>query len=304
MIIHIGYHKTGTTWLQKTVFDDPAIGFVQPWKRADVIARLVLAEPFRFHADAERAHFASAAAEAARAGRTPVMSVERLSGNPHSGGYDAETIAERLARTFPEARVLICVREQRGMIASVYQQYVREGGVSSLRRYLDPPSRGSARVPMFSFAHFAYDALVSRYIDLFGADRVLVLPYEWLRKDPLGFVGRIAAFAGAAPPVRLVEERRNPALSGLAVLVKRPLNLALVRDRLNPHAPFDSGYLATAARRGVDRADRLTPRPVRRWFAGRAEHTVTTAVGRRYAESNRRLGELLSIDLGALGYDV
>jgi len=48
----------------------------------------------------------------------PVLSAERLSGNPDSGGYDSVHVAEYLAATFPEARVLIVIREQADMLVS------------------------------------------------------------------------------------------------------------------------------------------------------------------------------------------
>ena len=49
---------------------------------------------------------------AAESDSTPVLSAERLSGNPHSGGYDSLQTAERLHRLFPQAKVLVVVREQ------------------------------------------------------------------------------------------------------------------------------------------------------------------------------------------------
>ena len=48
-------------------------------------------------------HLAAATAE----GRTLVLSHERLSGYPSSGGYDRALIAERLNASFPEAKILI-----------------------------------------------------------------------------------------------------------------------------------------------------------------------------------------------------
>ena len=31
LLIHIGYHKTGSTWLQQRVFDNADIGYCVPW---------------------------------------------------------------------------------------------------------------------------------------------------------------------------------------------------------------------------------------------------------------------------------
>jgi hypothetical protein len=68
-----------------------------------------------------------------RGGLIPMVSSERLSGNPHSGGYDSAVLAERLHQVFPGARVLVMIREQRSMILSSWAQYVRVGGACLLR---------------------------------------------------------------------------------------------------------------------------------------------------------------------------
>lgn len=70
---------------------------------------------------------------AAESDSTPVLSAERLSGNPHSGGYDSLQTAKRLHRLFPQAKVLVVVREQTEEILSCYNQYVRAGGVLPYR---------------------------------------------------------------------------------------------------------------------------------------------------------------------------
>ncbi|TVQ32396.1 MAG: hypothetical protein EA376_05875 [Phycisphaeraceae bacterium] len=303
-LIHIGYHKTGTTWLQKHIFSNAQAGFSQPWTRGEIIDRFVLVSPFKFDAPSTRAALAPGFQTAERDGRIPVLSAERLSGNPHSGAYDGAVITERLHAAYPDAKVLICFREQRSMVASVYQQYVREGDVTSLRRYMRPPERGRARVPMFSWDYLEYDALIRRYRELFGAEQILAMPYEWLRRDATNFVRKITEFAGAdaieAPP----SERRNIALSGLAVIVKRPMNLLFVRDRINPLAPIDSYIVSMACRRGMEKIDRLTPGPIRRYFKSCDEARIRQEVGDRYRGSNRRLAEMLGVDLAELGYDV
>ena len=98
----------------------------------------------------------------------PVLSHERLSGYPHSGGFDSRAIAERLATVLPGARILIVVREQRSMIHSNYHQYVRDGGACPLHRYLQPPQPSMRRMPGFAAEFFAYDRLVETYRSHFG----------------------------------------------------------------------------------------------------------------------------------------
>ncbi len=304
MLIHIGYHKTGTTWLQNFLFNDRGAGFTQPWERGDIIDRLVLADVFAFDAIETRGYFAEKRREAEAQGLIPVLSAERLSGNPHSGGYDSRTVADRLRACFPEDRVLVVFREQKSMILSSYKQYVRVGGTSSLKRYLHPPEMGKPRVPLFRLDYFRYDRLVSYYRDLFGAERVLAMPFEHLKQDAAAFTKRICDFAGAKEPAEIKRERSNVALSGLAALLKRPVNALCVRDRVNPGALIDHPKFNTGMESLFETVDRLTPKGVQDWFDGRAKRAIAAHAGDHFREGNRRLGELVGVDLGALGYDI
>lgn len=129
MLIHIGFHKTGTSWLQQTLFaTDP---FVTPWRSREIAAQIILPNELSFDsAEALRALEDVAESGGGSTGREllRVLSWERLSGSPHAGGFDAAQIAGRLHEMYPDARVLIGVREQRSMTLALYRQYVRDGG--------------------------------------------------------------------------------------------------------------------------------------------------------------------------------
>jgi hypothetical protein len=302
-LIHVGYHKTASSWLQSALFEDACTGF-HAVPRPEILDRLVLVPPFEFDPATAREGFAGALAGARSRSAVPVLSHERLSGNPHSGGYDAALLADRVAAVFPDARVLIVIREQRSMIVSVYKQYVAEGGPASLRRYLHPPCAGRARLPMFRFGFFEYDRMIARYQALFARERVLVLAFEELKRAPRDFVERVAAFAGTAKPGELRWEAANVGLSALATALKRPLNLVLVRDRLNPLGWSERGGVQTLLRRGVEAVDGIAPGFLRDALERRLRERVEGEVGHRYRESNRRICELTGLDLAAYGYDL
>lgn len=136
VLLHVGLHKTGTTWLQRRFFDERSIGFRLPLHRGrDVKAALITPFPLDFDPAAAAARLIPLLREGGD-GTLPVISDERLSGNPHAGAYDRKEIAERLRAVFPGARVLVVIREQRSMIRSTYKQYVRMGGPNALDEYL------------------------------------------------------------------------------------------------------------------------------------------------------------------------
>ena len=169
MLVHIGFHKTGTTWLQQGLFSSKA--FNRRFTSTQIRDALVGPTSYQFDPETARALLPCDSASGCC-----VISDERLSGSPHAGGYDSSMVAERIAATFPDAKVLIVFREQRAMIHSVYQQYVRDGGAAPLAKYLRP--RGTYEIPQFRFEHFEFHHVISHYRRLLGDDQVLALPYE------------------------------------------------------------------------------------------------------------------------------
>jgi hypothetical protein len=306
ILIHIGYHKTGSGWLRRLFFSNAKTGF--GWLGKDPtnhpIRRLVAARPLEFDAARFQADFGQLMRPAGEAGLLPVISFERLTGHPYSGGYDGKEIADRLRAVFPEGRVLVVLREQRSMIVSTYKQYVREGGVCSPSRFVQPPTSRSMRMPLFDLRHFEYDWLLGYYRQLFGPECVLALTYEQFVEDPAWFVSAITAFAGGSLSDDALaslhfDSRSNPSPSAAALAMRRPLNRLGVLTDVNPSALLDSKRVLMLARR----TEQLK---VPAWLAARSEdrlrQTVAGAVGARFAESNRRVAELTGLDLARYGW--
>lgn len=127
-LIHIGYHKTATTWLQRSVFVSRDAGFALAGSSRDLPSYFANIHSFAFDPTAARDKFGPRVERAEEEGLVPALSAERLSGDPHRGGFDGKLVADRLAETFPEARVLVVFREQGSMLYSLYKQYMKRGG--------------------------------------------------------------------------------------------------------------------------------------------------------------------------------
>lgn len=297
-LLHIGYHKTGTTLLQKRVFPKP--GFALVAKTRALWPVFVTVEPFRFDARDARETFRSGIEEAGEKGLVPVLSAERLSGNPHSGGYDSEWIADRLAATFPGSRVLVVIREQADMLVSAYKQYLKRGGPGTLRQYAASPSE-IPRIPRFDPRFFEYHRLIGRYQELFGAENVLALPYELLKKTPRAFLARIGEFAGV-PVANPKDKVVKPSPSALSLSFKRQANRWIVRDDLNPAPPFEVEGANRALLKLSYWTDTRLPLGLRERHELRLRALAEELTKGRYAESNAATAELTGIDLSAFGY--
>jgi hypothetical protein len=299
-LLHIGYHKTGTTWLQKRVFPDTEAGFSFVAGPRIVHSAFVAVNPFDFDAGAVRKNFERGINEAEAQGLVPVFSHERLSGSPYAGGHDSRTNADRLAATFPEARILVVIREQASMLGSIYKQYLRSGGAASFDQYVTPPP-GTGRMPIFRFDFLEYHRLIGYYQQLFGVENVLALPYELLRENPGEFLARIGNFLGipiAAPKGAMA----NISPSALSLSLKRQVNRYVVRDGLNPAPPLEINNSNRALLKACRRIDERVPARLIEGYERRWRSYIKHKVGERYAKSNAITTKLIGIELGEFGY--
>jgi hypothetical protein len=163
LLAHVGYHKTGTTWLQREVFANPGLGFRVALDKEEVLRLLIEPRAVSFDAAGCRAAIAAALDSKEARQEVPVISSEELCGSPHSGAVLEKELADRLAATVPGARILIVIREQRAMLASAYKQFVRAGGTLSLDTFLSPASLGDPRTGLPDWRHYRYDGLIRCY---------------------------------------------------------------------------------------------------------------------------------------------
>lgn len=104
--------------------------------------------------------------------------------------------AERLKRLFPGANVLIVVREQVSRLVSHFCSR------ASLRLPGKPSSLDDlGRRVLLHGGGLDYDEIVRTYQDVFGRERVVVLPFELLVDAPHEFLAEIARLVRRSPVV-------------------------------------------------------------------------------------------------------
>lgn len=185
-IFHIGYHKTATTWFQNRFYPRVSNAVVMP--RARLRELLILPRALEFEVAPLHAELH------ATEGRL-IFCDEELSGNIHTGGHHGcltVDLARRLHASAPDAHVVLFLRNQIDMIASVYRQYVRVGGTYGIDRYLHHEKIRPNRAPLFDLGHFDYHRLVSHYVELFGREQVHVYLFEDFKRDNRGFLADYA----------------------------------------------------------------------------------------------------------------
>lgn len=302
VLLHVGYHKTATTWLQKLVFL-PEFQFWQVMTHKEIFDTVIAPHGLDFDPAPARRIIAGRAAAAPDGAAVDVISLEALSGLPFTGGRESDDLARRLKAIVPEARILLTIREQHAVIASVYMQYLLRAGTQSPEAFFD----GTPYDGYFAFSprNFEYDRLVGLYQDLFGADRVLALPQELIARDQTAAMDLLTRFSGNAPlaaagwtPVR----ERGVSYPQYAVPLLRRANY-FRREAMNLNPMIDLGPVGRLLYRG---AGWLARRPFLPAAWGKAK-PVTDLVRRRFggqfADSNRRLAGMLHHPVSLKGYE-
>ena len=119
--------------------------------------------------------------------------------------------ARALAGRFPEARILMAIRDQVDWLGSAYRYYVSQLA-SDRRSFLDFCETPKGAV-LLRAGH--YDLTIGAYREAFGAERVAVLRYEALRQDRSEFLASLCSFLGVEP----VDYQGAPANVGRSALV-------------------------------------------------------------------------------------
>lgn len=291
LIVHVGFHKTATSFLQEVLML-PVYGYRPLTHHRDVFAHIVQPHGFDFDPQGMRDLLADRMQDV-QPGEVPVMSSEILSGHPFQGGHQSDVYAQRVKAIAPDAKILITIRDQMAILPSVYMQYLKRGGTMRYDRFF----AGTNETGYFGFtpAHFAYDRLIGLYQSLYGADQVVVVQQESLKTDLDGAVAKLAVdlgntlFTGLKPAAKATYV---PSYPEYAVPVLRRIN-HVQASTLNPAPVMKLGTTPG----GLDRwAGAVLRRPPFKGWLG-SKTPVSDYVKREfdgyYTASNARLAKMI-----------
>ena len=225
MVVHIGYPRTASSFLQTQVFR--SLPNNVPARHYDTLPET-----------------GAALREQTNGVRSAIYSNEHL-----SGGIDGDHVeyAGVVQQAWPGARIIIVIRSQYSIFRSYYHLATKGGATKTF------PDFVKARLHRM----FLYRAMVERYWELFGADQVKVLLYEDLSRDPQAFLHEVIAFTGNDPAlsgdVRLGKIKTSATDIGMRILRWRNLALTPVA-RLFPDLVV---RLQTAGLPGLGLVERL-----------------------------------------------
>lgn len=174
--IHVGYPKNASTWFQSKLF--PFINNYKYITREETNKLFFFSDTFLFNPFEIKNHIDYTD------NKSFLFSSEALTTTIHYTwhmGALSKSCADKIKATFPNAKIIIFIRNQQSLITSAYQQYLKGGGSYRKRRYLYSKD-------VFKIEHLYYDKLIEYYDKLFGKENISVYPFEDFRNDPKKFV--------------------------------------------------------------------------------------------------------------------
>lgn len=201
--IHPGYPKTASTTLQKRLFskhpDLCYLGKPLTGELLDIeIAILNLdAEQFSQALPDLQSRFLSVMARSAASDRNVLLSHEGFLRPTRYEGHDILQTAKRIWQVFCEpikgdfdCHVLLTIRKQTDIIPSYFFDSISRSP-ARFRTFIEASLQGPGEGYL---ASLYYDAVVRRYADLFGRERVKVLPFEQFITRREAFMHELAGY--------------------------------------------------------------------------------------------------------------
>jgi len=198
-LVHVGLHRTGTTFLQKHVFPQLNVNFIHV-KGVDILKKHKLDNK-----------------------NSNVLSSEYFSGNPWNfdnenyGSNDRYKIADKIKEMYPDANILLVLRNQDDWKRSLYNQYKKSKGYLS-REEFDKK---------FDDEYLNFVDYSNYLIKTFGIDKVHILQYENLKKDYKGFIREICKILDVNIPYGIKNAVYNKSLTkGQEKILKKLRNIS------------------------------------------------------------------------------
>lgn len=217
-ILHIGLHKTGTTWFQKRFYTNVEnCNFID---REVVREKLLKPGVFQFNADAAALYFS-------RFSKKIIICEEDLTIGMRGNSLIQKELFERLKVVFPDACVIVFLRNQLEKIASAYCYYLKNnGGTFGFQRFLkyrheNPYSNFSFKPENLFYHHFL--ELMQQY---FKKENIFVYLYEDFAADNKKFLEGFSSVHNLQVDLdRISFDRENERIRNGLILIARFSNL-------------------------------------------------------------------------------
>lgn len=232
-----------------------------------------------------------------------IFSDDVISGRLFDNGWDNVATVYKLV---PNAKIIAVLRNQRSIINSAFRTYIKQGGIWTFTRYAEE---------VIKHRKYDYEALLTRYFDLYGRANCLVLLFEDLVRDPEAFLNVLLDFLNVDSRVRHDLDPVKQGPSNIYNEVIRWVNISLritcgASGRLGrrPSEPIPSTVAEEFRRSCLRYGISLDAFVIRKVFKKKylreqfRFQRYEQQIAQAYEDSNRKLEDLLQRDLREVGY--
>ena len=187
-IIHLGFPKTGTTWLQNRYFPKLDVNFIG---KAIYLSLDKDKIEFmdQFHQLINSNHISNSLTNIIKKtsiyvkneNKHNLISSEAILGNIWWGMRDMHNNISIIKEIFQEdVKIFVTIRSQIKMIESLYKQYILEGGRLSFSKFLNLNNQLFINFDLNSLKYARYYKFL---VNIFGRENVLFLPFELIQNN-------------------------------------------------------------------------------------------------------------------------
>lgn len=218
-VVHIGYPKTGTTFLQWEIFPHMKdYQYIDYHTCKGIFQEVIYLDDLDYNHGDVQSRLNKVIHQS-----NVIASFEALTGAPFTfKGLGRSNIPYRLENLGFE-KIIITIRNQVEIIDSLYRQYVIQGGVMKFKDFLNLNSKWNPYLRAFDLNYLKFHSLIECYFNVFGKENVLVLPQELLKSNAKEYYMRLFGFlndeAGANSSKKV-----NASLSNLSINLLRIIN--------------------------------------------------------------------------------
>lgn len=148
-----------------------------------------------------------------------LFSSESLVGNSVLNFKNNFEITTKLKTLFPDAKIFFVFRKQSDWLESLYNQHIsKEKKYVKINDYLRFKDNIFTKGKYLNVYAFNWLNIYQNYVNVFGKENVLALPYEMMRKDFNLFLSTFYDFSGIEPYYPDTVEDINPKMDEIVII--------------------------------------------------------------------------------------
>lgn len=300
LIIHVGVHKTGSSFLQQKIFpflaDTYITGHPAIRQNKDPLRtlqeKLIFSSPFMINYNNDKKNILDFIENLEH--QYLIFSHESLFGNPFENYRDHIFITNSLKQMLPAAKIFIVFRKQDDWIESLYKLTLFWGQCVKTNDFLNYKNHKFYNTLLWSSFGLNFDVksidwrpYIENYFNLFGKENVLALPYELLVSNHKEFLDKFYQFSGIETYYPPQIEYINKGYSLISAYSALFINSLPMNKR-------QKKYLRDFIQENVDKRMYIPHKFI--------DEKKRNKIMRYYKDANIELEKFLNIDLKQYGY--